>query len=474
MTQSHRACSNVIPIEVAARGTKSSKNIDELLSQLSCIDKNLEVVYQRKIQNVKQLDDESKSIRNRVSQLRQKVLDRLDMIEKDLNEELSELRKTGKAKLERAARKIQQSQNLVNQHKEQIEFERKHGTDKQTFILASVVKEHLIGIEEKIFRIKNHSGSISIVFQENKDFLESVGNVGSVTLKASERSITLNEHSSISERNETFIQGFDFSIKFDATTHKDAMITGLAVTGDDRLLLCGGGKCNIIVCTFEGKHLQECKTAGEPWDIAIIHDGEGKAVTTLPYLYAIQFINTNSMAAGKLVKFEWRVYGIAALNKQIIVGGKNCLQILNTDGIKQSEVNVPSMNVFYIHPRENGDLYYSDCTYVYCMKPDGRHAFCQDVSTLESPRNIITDNRGNLLVAGHRSDNLHRLSSDGIAIDVPLSKKDGITGPFAICFSKDKKKLFVSNDNGKIIHVFDSIYANTSKEEALQELLRYL
>jgi hypothetical protein len=49
------------------------------------------------------------------------------------------------------------------------------------------------------------------------------------------------------------------------------------------------------------------------------------------------------------------------------------------------------------------------------------HVFCQNLSNLESPRNIVTDNRGNIYVVGHRSNNLHRLTSDGIALDIPQS-----------------------------------------------------
>ncbi|VDI80244.1 Hypothetical predicted protein [Mytilus galloprovincialis] len=476
MTHNHRACANIIPIDIAAKGAKESRSISDLLSQLENIQQSLDGIRQRKLQNIKQIDDQDIAIRNTVSRLRQKVTERLNVIEKELYDELKNLKQSGKSKLERESRKLQQTADLVKSHREQIEFEKQNGTDKQTFLAAHIIKEYVIGIEERILHMKSRTGTISLVFQENGDILDSIGSFGSLSLSSNTKtSFNMDEkHSKEVEQRESFIQGFDFSYKFDVNVKQDVMITGIAATDDNRLLLCGGGKCNIIITTLEGKYLQDCKLTGEPWDVAITREREGKAVATLPILYAIQFINTNSMVAGKMVKFNWRVYGIATIDKRIIVGGKNSLQILDTDGIKLSEITVPSISVFYIHPRENGDFYYSDCTYVYCMKPDGRHVFCQDVSNLDSPRNIVTDTRGNLYVAGHRSNNVHRLSSDGISLDVPLSKEDAINGPFAICFSLDQSKLCVSNRNGKTITVYDTMYAPQSREKDIENLLKYL
>lgn len=477
MSQYHRTCAKILPIDVAAKGAKRSRITDDLLSQLESVHDTLDGIKQRKLENIKEIEDQDKVIRSTVSKLRQKVIERLNVIEKELYDELSNLKKVSISKLEQEARKIQNAEDVVKSYKEHVDFEKEHGTDRETFYTVHVIKSHMADIEEGMLQTKSRTGFISIVFRENGDILENLNTFGSLSLKSSTKTTTFRKDAQLvtkEEYKEKFIQSFDYSYEFNVSADQDVMITGMAITDDKRLLLCGGGKYNIIVCTLQGKHLQDCKLAGEPWDVAITTDRDRKAVATLPYLYALQFINISSMTAGKMVKFDWRVYGIATINKHIIVGGRSCLLILDNNGTKLYEMAVPSISVFYIHPRENSDIYYSDSTNVYCMKSDGRHVFCQNLSNLESPRNIVTDNRGNIYVVGHRSNNLHRLTSDGIALDILLSKKDGLKGPFVLCFSENQRILFVSNNNGKTITAYTTVYAPPSKEAEIQELLRYL
>jgi sugar lactone lactonase YvrE len=51
-----------------------------------------------------------------------------------------------------------------------------------------------------------------------------------------------------------------------------------------------------------------------------------------------------------------------------------------------------------------------------------------------------------------------RLSPDGQNSDIVLKQEDGIKQPQTLCFSRDFKKLFVSNEHGARVDVYDCQY----------------
>jgi sugar lactone lactonase YvrE len=65
---------------------------------------------------------------------------------------------------------------------------------------------------------------------------------------------------------------------------------------------------------------------------------------------------------------------------------------------------------------------------------------------LRGTHGIDTDRQGNVYVVGFGSNNILRLSPDGKNSDIIMRKEDDIFNPRTICFSRDFKKLFVSNE----------------------------
>jgi hypothetical protein len=146
-------------------------------------------------------------------------------------------------------------QYIVKSYKEHVDFEKEHGTDRETFYTVHVIKSHMADIEEGMLQTKSRTGFISIVFRENGDIVENLNTFGSLSLKSSTKTTTFRKDAHLvrkEEYKEKFIQSFNYSYEFNVSADQDVMITGMAITDDKRLLLCGGGKYNIIVCTLQG------------------------------------------------------------------------------------------------------------------------------------------------------------------------------------------------------------------------------
>ena len=130
--------------------------------------------------------------------------------------------------------------------------------------------------------------------------------------------------------------------------------------------------------------------------------------------------------------------------------------MLDSHGRHISSICSRSSGINYIHHRDN-NIYYTDYKKVYCIKKDGSNVFTFSSPDLKGVYDIDTDRQGNVYVVGRSSNNILRLSPDGQNSDI-IIKEDGISDPLTLCFSRDFKKLFVSNEGGKRVAVYNCEY----------------
>ena len=130
---------------------------------------------------------------------------------------------------------------------------------------------------------------------------------------------------------------------------------------------------------------------------------------------------------------------------------KGRINILDSNGQHISSISCTG-SVWYIHHRDS-NIYYTDNSNVCCITKDGSNVFTFSSPALNVPYGIDTDRQGNIYVVGWASNNILRLSPDGQNSNIIMKKEDGISDPVKLCFSRDFKKLFVSNEGGKRVVV---------------------
>ena len=156
--------------------------------------------------------------------------------------------------------------------------------------------------------------------------------------------------------------------------------------------------------------------------------------------------------------------GVTWIDDNVYVSGSDCnrkgrIHILDSNGQSISSISSISIidNVYYIHHRDN-NIYFTDDNKVYCIKRDGSNVFTFSSPDLKGVDGIDTDRQGNAYVVGRTSKNILRLSPDGQNSDIIMKEEDGISDPVTLCFSRDFKKLFVSNEGGKRVVVYECEY----------------
>ncbi|CAC5399925.1 unnamed protein product [Mytilus coruscus] len=236
---------------------------------------------------------------------------------------------------------------------------------------------------------------------------------------------------------------------------KNVQITAIAVTNDNRLILCNRYSNRLLVYSDSGKFLQDCTVLCKPWDIAILPDGN-RGVVTLPLENSIQFLNISNMTTDKeQISIHNKCHGVAVVSDFIVVGANRELYILAMDGSIRTRVQVPGQLIYFLHGGDNNSVYYTDYHCLYHVGLDGEEIFRYNNPDLKVPEGIARDNQGYLCVIGRGSQNVHRVGDNGRAIDIVLNRDDGVILPWAITFNNKGTKTFISTHDGKCISVYD-------------------
>jgi hypothetical protein len=250
---------------------------------------------------------------------------------------------------------------------------------------------------------------------------------------------------------------FKFGYRIDRTFDK---VIDMVVDKDDNLILAD--ESFLRMYSKDGKYVKECKLGDGTLDISY-HKKSGRIAVALRR-NGIQFVDNFIAQTTISVKSIDDCTCVTWVDDNVYVSGYDSngegrINILDSNGQHISSIfGISSSNkVWYIHHRDN-NIYYTDYKKVYCIKKDGSKVFTFSSPYLKGPTGIDNDRQGNAYVVGRKSNNILRLSPDGQNSDIIMKKEDGISDPFTLCFSRDFKKLFVSNKNGTQVVVYNCEY----------------
>jgi DNA-binding beta-propeller fold protein YncE len=227
-------------------------------------------------------------------------------------------------------------------------------------------------------------------------------------------------------------------------------LTDIAVTSDNKLLLCNGASSHHKVYIYKDykTYEDEISLTSEPWGITVV-PCTNKAVVTLPLERSIQFINTTNNTKDNKIEIGEPCYSVTAVKDKIYIGGHNKVIILNTEGSFVREIATPDITFNLLYNERNDQLLLRQEDRLCCINLDGHVIYRYNIS---GPLGgLAVDQQGHVYISDYYSDDIHRLSPDGTFRDIVLSKHDGVDGPRGITFNNDFTKLFIINRGESVL-----------------------
>ncbi|XP_071141555.1 uncharacterized protein [Mytilus edulis] len=288
--------------------------------------------------------------------------------------------------------------------------------------------------------------------------------------------------------------GFSYISQFN---HDFGRITGIAATIKGNILLCDHDKKNLILVDPLGNYLKKLDLDSEPFDVAITSQNIG--YITLPNSRSVLQIDPDRMIV--LLKATSNELSTTVLCVSAVPNsGRDysdnvpCFFGVNKHGLMYAvPVNYEEINLTDIY--KNGNIISSRVVKFHtvdensCLFCTGGQNYISynvswtgpkkvyDIATIDTPTDICSDDNGHIYISGQGSNNIHRLvfeskttttedrwgfleniqEQDYKVLDIPLNSQHGIKEPVALCFNKDYSKLYIVNEWGKSVLIFDVI-----------------
>ena len=451
----HRSCDRVMPLAKASENAKTSFLFHDISDGMQYVQLTLKKVVQNRQENKDRMKIEEKAIVRNISAFKASVIKKLNELETSALLELQTVSQDSIGQMVKEETEVNNSVSLIDKHLQQLDLLTKNGSNQHVFrllhqLLPILSKEHA-HLEEMII---NHP-DVSLVYEQPEHLLSDIKTLGTIRLQKTPCTVRFKplKHT---EGQEVFVQSktpksFTFGYRID---RQFDCITGMVVDKDDNLILAD--KSFLRMYSQNGKYIKECRLREDACHISY-HKKSGRIVVALKSS-GIQFVDNITAKKKIIVQNMKNCGGVVWVDDNVYVSGYDRhgsggeINILDSHGSHISSISSSSTGIDYIHHRDN-NIYYTDWDNVYCIKKDGSNLFTFSSPDFGCPRGIDTDRPANIYVAGRSSDKIVRLSPDGQNMDIVLKQEDGIKHPKTLCFSRDFKELFVSNEDGKRVDV---------------------
>lgn len=497
MTEHHRGCLKMLPIEDAAQNFKKSLHMKQTIESLETMREMLQRLAEDRIESISDIEQAEKVVKEKISAVRERVIKHIDRLHEQIQEEVSSICFQKTLQLKRQHNDIIEQQEVNRMWAKNIETMIAMGSDLNLFLMSQKYRDIRKGQEVFVNDAQRQSLKTHISYHESENMMGNIKSFGNINVSTTQSRVALPtdepmpskyfplDLSRLRVREGSTLPPLPLSrmtnrTRFSRTTvgtnkslkHENfrlkkkieipkprknldyVWITGIQyVPTTNKILVCNRNDNHMYLYDDFGRKIKEIPLATRPWGVTLL-TGTQNAVVTLPEIKAIQFINIITFAGTKTANVGTWCAGITTINNQLIIGCDGAFRILDASGNLKHTVPVSGGRIWYIHACLNGTLVYSDTYKVYGVTIDGGELFKYEGSDLDCSEGITTDYNDNIYVAGRDSNDIHQLSLNGELLRVILSKSDGLIKPYALHFRRKAKQLYVSYD-GKFISVYD-------------------
>ncbi|CAC5423979.1 unnamed protein product [Mytilus coruscus] len=261
MASAHRSCDKLLPIEVAAKGIKSTTMYEEIVNDVKTLNSAVNELEEKKRKNISTLNDSKVIVQQDMKKLKeifQKSIHDLETAVKfKVEKNHSILSEKAKVELQNICYRRQNVQNIS----EQFESASKHCSESQTFMLIHNIKEELNCQANHFQELGSSQKDVSLSFKES-NLLSVVTSFGTVEIKevaleVQNKPFKVLQAQNLQQQRKIPTQ-FKFNIKFEV---RDARGVDIGVTKDNMLFLCNTGSI-LYVMSDKGRQLATLQMDG--------------------------------------------------------------------------------------------------------------------------------------------------------------------------------------------------------------------
>lgn len=472
----HQKCSDVVSIEEAAKNAKQSTALTALEATIRDGLKNIEQLINGRISEKENFKKERDNIKTIIKDTREKIITRLEELEKNLKADLESKYRILKGKNKNALRTFENAQKELRKHHDSTIQMQQTSPDLHCFLATHQINDKVRGEMNSITKtaasVKNYKMEIELHPYISKLLkeLEGVDVLGKISVEEKMAGLQINDASlrgaqslrgpsvsNVSSVSETRLRlKQNFKVK---QTGEEMCITGCAMSSDGHLLLANynGLIAGVMEYSDAGQFIRNIDVSEQPFDVAVI-ETDRIAVTYGEYDYA-EIVDVKNKTDNKKIQFQNSCWGICHRNgKCYVLIHRSGISVMNILGEKLKTIKLATAIVDYLAVTENR-IFYADygTSLIYCCDMEGKKIWEFKELSIKGPTGLSVDNCKNVFVASEQANTITFVQHNGNSSKILLNEEKSLKKPSSIHYDMEKKILIVCNKEDRNVTIYNVI-----------------
>ncbi|XP_021378637.1 probable E3 ubiquitin-protein ligase TRIM8 [Mizuhopecten yessoensis] len=459
----HRRCDEVTTTQEYCDKLKRDLRLDDLNTSLKKTTEAIELLiteFGEQLQTL--LEDQDTGLKS-LADLRQQIDTRLDVMQKNITDELIANYKEEKYDLEMSMQKCERLMFSIQSTIESSGKAIQRNDSVDTILLYQRGQAEVKSYEDLVTEMRKNFTTVRIKHIVDPNLLtldkDSPLSMGNIKMEKTPSRLPGPMSSPLSQCGVTEVSKFCIKCPSDDA---DCHAPGIVYLPNDHIVVGDYHNKKIKLFTASGKYEDEMKLQGKPYDMCRVDDH-----TVAVANYNAPIINVVKVESSKLtllseIKLSNSItpWGITTTGDEFTVSCREVLYNVQQNGNTQHIQTYPFQCYHLVSDPRTLHVYGSQWismsggVAVYRLS-DGTGADIVTVGVLKNAFGVDVDVEGNVYVCGRESNNVVQMSEDGAHVRELLTSSDGVYSPRAISVCGD---MFVvtneSSQNRNYVHVF--------------------
>ncbi|XP_069142196.1 tripartite motif-containing protein 2-like [Argopecten irradians] len=461
----HRKCEAVTSADDFRDKIQTTK-IEDLLTELRKCIHSMEILIKDVEEQLQSMTEDQVTALESLIDLRTKINERFDVLQKELTDKLTASFKEEKENLDISRKKCER---LMFAMQKTLTSSQDTDLKEDTVGTISLFQRGQAEVESckgLIQELEKSSRSTNLRHEYNSDILtldtKTSLTLGKILVHQQQRELP--RYRALSERQLQMINKINIKLP---TDEKDCGVFGVVLLSGGRIIVGDNANHKVKLFTENGDFKCDIEISEEFCDLCRIDDktvavtlDEDKTICTVN----VRDLTLTVLSKIKIQNFTEDCLGVTYNNNTFVVGTVTSLYSVPQNGGEATMLhNIESKCLHLASDKVNGrvfaSIYTSDPDAVAVTRlSDGTHTDVLKVGVVKGTTGIDVDREGNVYVCGFNSHNVIQMSGDGTNVRELLTSSDGIKWPRAISVCKDK--VVITNESTKqqnFVHLFQLV-----------------
>ncbi|XP_033745147.1 E3 ubiquitin-protein ligase TRIM56-like [Pecten maximus] len=460
----HRKCELVTSADDFRDNLIESCKIDDLLTELQkCVDAMETLINDTDEQLLSMTQDQEITLQC-LTDLRTKINERFDILQKELTDRLIASFKKEKENLDISRQKCERlmlaMQKTLTSSKD---FTLKDDT-LGTINLFQRGQVEVASCKELIQELEKSSRTTSLRHEYDTNILaedtKTSLNMGKIVVCQLQRSLPSHVYSTpLSERQ---LKKFNIRVPSD---ENDCAALGVVFLSGGRIVVSDNANRKMKLFTENGDFQCEMELTGGNCDLCRVDNSTVAVMLTKVKTICIVHVGDSTLTYSSKIRIPnvtETCHSVTSNGNSFVVGTVNSLYSIPKTGGEATKIHtIESKCLCFYRNQQNGHVFASIDTstteeVAVIRLSDGTYKDVLKVGVVKGTTGIDVDRKGNVYVCGRNSKNVIQMSGDGTNIRELLTSSDGINRPRAISVWDDKMVITESklSDQRNYVHLY--------------------